>query len=48
MSEQRLRVLDCPALLENYRNMFSEGGGFLIAVLAKCTGMVASTGFGFN
>lgn len=43
MSGQRLRVLDCLALLENYRNMLSERCGLLIPVLANSTGMVAST-----
>lgn len=43
MSEQRLRGLDCIALLDNYRNMPSERCGLLIPVPAEFTGVVAST-----
>lgn len=42
MLEQRLRVLDCIALFENYRDMLSERCGSLNLVLAKFTGMAVS------
>lgn len=43
MLEQRLRVLDCVALLENYGNIPIERCGWLVSVPAKFTGVVVST-----
>lgn len=43
MLEQRLRVLACIALLENYRNILNERYDSLILVLAKFIGVVTST-----